>query len=258
MISGSAAAPLWLLEFFDSIGLPILEAYGVSENPLPVAANRPGAYRFGSVGKPLPPNEVRIGPEGEVLVKGPVMFVGYDGETARERFTADHFYRTGDVGYFDADGYLYLTGRASEIIKTSGGRRISPTAIEGVYRQSRYIDQIVVIGNERPYLAALICVNRDAVAAALSAANLAVDAIDRTSSDVPTAFRLIEQELATLGSALSRAEQIRAFAILPEPFRVDTGELTTTLKPRRRQIERRHRETIDELYAPAPVESAAP
>ncbi len=171
IISGSAPAPLWLLEFFHGLGLPILEAYGVTENPVPVSANRPSEYRFGSVGRPFAVNHVRIDANGEVLVKGPAAFHGYLGEErAVESFTADGYYRTGDFGYFDSDGFLYLTGRVADIIKTSAGRRISPLAIEGIYRQSRHVDQIIVVGNNRPHLVALVSLNLEAVNAALVSA----------------------------------------------------------------------------------------
>jgi long-chain acyl-CoA synthetase len=232
LISGSAAAPIWVLEFFDAIGMPILEAYGVTENAVPVAANTPAHRRLGSVGRPLAPNVVRISDEGEVLVKGPSVFSGYLDDPNVARFTADGYYRTGDTGQLDPDGYLFLTGRATDVIKTSTGRRISPAGIEDHYRQSRYIDQIFVIGNDRPYLVALIAVNRAAVEAQPATA----------------VHDLIKLELDNLGQGLSQHERIRAFAVLDEPASLESGELTTTLKPRRSRIESRRRETIDQLY----------
>src|SRR5436190_9935732 len=232
LISGSAAAPIWVLEFFDAIGMPILEAYGVTENAVPVAANTPAQRRLGSVGRPLPPNVVRISDEGEVLVKGPAVFSGYLDDSSTARFTADGYYCTGDVGYLDPEGYLFLTGRATDVIKTSTGRRISPAAIEDHYRQSRYIDQIFVIGNDRPYLVALVAVNRSAVEA----------------HPATPVHDLLKVELDHLGHGLGQHERVRAFALLDQPPSVESGELTTTLKPRRARIESRHRETIDRLY----------
>jgi len=248
IISGSSAAPMWLLEFFHGIGLPILEAYGITENPVPIAANRPSDYRLGSVGKPFAINQVRITQENEVLVKGPTNFSGYlDEAFPAERFTSDGFYRTGDFGYFDADGFLYLTGREADLIKTSGGRRVAPASVEGVYRQSRFIDQIVVIGNDRPHLVALVALNVAAVRTNLASAGVGEPSPSEYST-CQAVIDLLRRDFEQLDAAVARHERIRAFAILDAPFSIDNGELTTTLKPRRAQIEARHRATIDALY----------
>jgi long-chain acyl-CoA synthetase len=249
MISGSAAAPVWLLEFFQSIGLLILEAYGISENPVPLAANRSDAYRFGSVGRPFRINQLKLAADGEVLVKGPAQFRGYVREgMPADRMAADGYYRTGDYGRLDSDGFLYLTGRGTEIIKTSGGRRISSAAVEGVYRQSRYVDQIVVIGNDRPYLAALVTLTTGS-----PAADAELGAVLRDT---------IAQDLAELGRQLARHEQVRAIGILGAPLSVESGELTGSLKLRRDRIEARHASLIDKLYSGrgpgAPGESDRP
>ena len=234
MLTGSAAAPVWLLEFFHGIGLPLLEAYGISENPVPVAANTPDAYRLGSVGRPFSTNSVRVAADGEIVVKGPAMFRGYLGEPlSADVMTPDGYYRTGDLGRFDEDGFLYLTGRSSEIIKTSGGRRVAPAAVEGVYRRAASIDQVVVLGDNRPFLVALI------VPSAVSSLSG-----DRTAVD------LIERDLHTLASSLAPHEQIRAFALLAAPLSVASGELTTNLKPRRAAIEARYAQEIGRMYEP--------
>jgi long-chain acyl-CoA synthetase len=257
MISGSSAAPVWLLEFFHSIGLLVLEAYGITENPVPVAANRPAEYRFGSVGKPFSVNHVRIGQNDEVLVQGPATFGGYLGEgRPADRFTADGYYRTGDYGYFDADGFLYLTGRAADIIKTSSGRRISPVAIEGIYRQSRYVDQIVVVGNNRPFLVALVALNTPAVNAALTSAGVAVAPSQEELPKLPAVIDLVQRDFGTLGERVARHERIRAFAILSAPLSIERGELTATLKPRRTQIEARYGDVIEAMFAESGRSSA--
>ena len=151
MISGSAPMPFWLLEKFHAMGLLILEAYGISENIVPVALNRPDAYRFGSVGRPLPENQLEIAEDGEVLVKGPgvcLRYYGHDqqGGTDEENGQARGFLATGDLGKVDSEGFLFLTGRKSEIFKTSTGRRIAPARIEECLRQSQYVDQTMVAG----------------------------------------------------------------------------------------------------------------
>jgi long-chain acyl-CoA synthetase len=252
MVTGSAAAPVWLLEFFQSIGLLVLEAYGISENPVPIAANRSDAYRFGSVGRPFRLNQVRLSADGEVLVKGPALFRGYvDEGMPANRVTADGFYRTGDYGRLDSDGFLYLIGRGAEILKTSGGRRIAPTAIEGLYRQSRYIDQIVVVGNERPYLAALVTLNVGSDKPDPERNVVLQDLVGRVVHDV-----------AQLGQRLAPHEQIRAVAVLSAPLTVESGELTAGLKLRRDRIEARYAGLIDALYhrgvADASTESGGP
>ncbi len=248
MISGSAAAPAWVLKFFDGIGIPILEAYGLTENPVPIAANRPHDYRIGSVGRPFRINQVRLSEDSEVLVKGPAMFRRYlDQEIPPERLTPDGYYRTGDYGRFDSDGFLYLTGRVADVIKTSTGRRISPAAVEGVYRQSRYIDQIAVVGSERPYLAALIVLNRPAVEAALAGTvnQVAPEADLSKPEDV---FDLLNRDIEALGNSLASHERVRRFAILPAPFTIEDGTLTATLKLRRDRIRERYADLIDRLY----------
>jgi long-chain acyl-CoA synthetase len=256
MISGSSAAPIWLLEFFHSIGLLILEAYGVTEDPVPVAANRPTAYRFGSVGKPFSVNQVRIGENDEVLVRGPATFGGYIGEgRPADRFTADGYYRTGDYGYFDADGFLYLRGRVAEIIKTSSGRRVSPVAVEGIYRQSRYVDHLVVVGNNRPYLVALVTINASAVKEALDSAGAAATPPPEQFRNSAAVIDLVQRDFAALGERVARHERIRAFAILSAPFSIESGELTATLKPRRPQIEERYRDVIEALFSESGVAS---
>jgi long-chain acyl-CoA synthetase len=252
MVTGSAAAPVWLLEFFQSIGLLVLEAYGISENPVPIAANRSDAYRFGSVGRPFRLNQVRLSADGEVLVKGPALFRGYvDEGMPANRVTADGFYRTGDYGRLDSDGFLYLLGRGAEILKTSSGRRIAPAAIEGLYRQSRYIDQIVVVGNERPYLAALVTLNMGSDKPDPERNVVLQDLVGRVVHDA-----------AQLGQRLAPHEQIRAVAVLSAPLTVESGELTASLKLRRDRIESRYAGLIDALYrrgvADASTESGGP
>jgi long-chain acyl-CoA synthetase len=254
MITGSAPAPVWLLEFFHSVGLLVLEAYGVTENPVPIAANRSNAYRFGSVGRPFRLNEVRIAEDSEVLVKGPALFDAYrkDGRPA-DRFTADGYYRTGDYGRLDADGFLYLTGRVAEMIKTTTGRRISPAAVEAVYRRSPYIDQIVVVGNDRPYLVALVSLNASAVRE-----RVGLTASDGELAAAAVVSDLIASELARLGNHLAQHEQVRAWHILSAPLTMESGDLTSNLKLRRTGIEARHRAIIDHLYTSPKARRTAP
>jgi long-chain acyl-CoA synthetase len=249
LITGSAPTPPRRLEFFHALGVVIYEGYAMSENTVPLSASTLRGWRLGSVGKPVPPNEIRLADDGEILVRGPGVFRGYYREAGpSDRFTADGFYRTGDVGRFDDDGFLYLTGRKAEIIKTSTGRRIAPTRVEEVYRQSPYLDHVVVFGNDRTHLVALITLKPDAVAQALTAAALPVPAPAGMAA-LPFVRELVGRELETWGQALAPHERARAFAILPAPLSVADGELTPTMKLRRAAIAARHAALVERLYA---------
>lgn len=228
LISGSAAIPVWILEFFESFGCLVLEAYGLSENILPIAMNTPGEYRFGTVGKVIAENNVKLDEDGEVLVKGPGLFSGYFGDPESfEQATKDGYYRTGDFGSFDEQGFLRLTGRKSEIIKTSAGRRIALPAIESVLRELPWVDHAVVIGAGRKCLAALLTYDR------------------KTIHD---ASEIRSELVSKISAKLSRHEQPAAALILARAFSVDGGELTPNLKLRRAEIERKYADLIDNLF----------
>ena len=152
MVSGSAPLPSWLLERLQAMGLLVLEAYGLSENLIPVAANQPDAYRLGTVGRVMHGNELRLAEDGELWVRGPGVFGGYYGEESETGlFDADGYFATGDYASIDADGFITLTGRKSEVFKTSTGRRIAPGGIESILRTVPYIEQAAVFGAGRPF-----------------------------------------------------------------------------------------------------------
>jgi long-chain acyl-CoA synthetase len=248
LITGSAPLAPWLLEFFHSVGLLVLEAYGLSENTVPMAVNRFAAYRFGSVGRPLPANEVRFAEDGEILVKSSGLFRGYFKESpGHGPFTADGFYPTGDQGRLDEDGFLYLVGRKSEILKTSTGRRISPVRVEAAYRRSPYLDHVVVFGEGRKHLVALVTFNPATVARALAEMGLSAPGPEEMAR-LPAVQELVRREMQTAGEALSPHEQVRAFAVLSAPLSVVAGELTPTLKLRRDRIAARHADLLEQLY----------
>lgn len=252
MITGSAPIAPALLEFFHGIGILVLEAYGVSENTIPMAANRLGAYRFGSVGRPFAQNELLLTEEGELLVRGPGVFKGYEGVgAAPDTFTAEGYYRTGDYARIDDDGFLYLVGRTSQMIKTSTGHRLSPEYVEAVHRESPYIDQIMIVGDNRKHVVALVVLNDGAVTAARARAGLPVLAVGDAARD-PFAADLVRTELEACGRRLAAHERPYAFAILPEPFSIANGELTAKLSLRRTQIEARYRAVIEQLYTAQP------
>jgi long-chain acyl-CoA synthetase len=245
LITGSAPSAPWLLEYLDAVGLRVLEAYGLSENTVPLAANRPDDYRFGSVGKPLSANLLRFAADGEILVQGPGVFGGYFKEE-RDPFTAEGFYPTGDYGRLDADGFLFLEGRKAEIIKTSTGRRLAPARIEAVYRQCAPVDQVVVFGEGRPHLVALVTLK-----------SAGANALGEEASRVRA---LLQSAMDKVSSALAPYERVRAFALLPCALSIAAGELTPTLKLCRQRIAANHAALIERLYQaeepPAPDPSS--
>lgn len=251
LITGSAPCPRPTLDFFADLGTPLYEAYGVSENTVPMAANLPGAHRPGTVGRAFPHNDLRLADDAEVLVRGPGVFTGYLGDDpARrdDRFTPDGYYRTGDIAAIDADGYLSLTGRKSELIKTSTGRRIALPAVEAVYRQCPLVDHIIVIGHARPYLTALLTLNVPAVIRALRPGPIGDAASESSLAGSPAVRQLLERSFDELAASLAEHERIVRFDVLPAPLSIPQGELTPSLKPRRAAIESRHAARIDDMY----------
>ncbi|MCA9217607.1 MAG: long-chain fatty acid--CoA ligase [Planctomycetales bacterium] len=243
MVTGSAPAPLHVLTFFHGIGLPLLEAYGVSENSIPMAVNRVDEFRVGSVGKPMPGNEIKFAADGEILVRGPGVFGGYEKDAARHRFTDDGFYHTGDIGEVDDDGYLYLTGRKSHLIKTSTGRKVIPAKVESHHSTDDLIDSIVVFGNNHPFLVALLVLNQ---------ARLKVMDPTTENQGYEVLDKKLREEVASvldrLGADLPPHERIRRFAILKQPLSIENGELTPTLKIRRKFIEEKYAKLLEQLY----------
>lgn len=249
MVTGSAPTPIWLLEFFHSIGLLLLEGYAMSENALPMAANRLKDYRFGSVGKPFAANDLRIAEDGEILVRGPGVLRAYYGEAEDpQQFTADGFYRTGDLGRFDEAGFLYLVGRKREMIKTSTGRRISPAHVEAVYAQSPYLEQVVVVGNGRKHLVGLIALRATTVEHHLKSEARTLPSDPGQWDSEPQILALVDRELERLGCRLASHERIIHYAILTEPLSIANGELTPTLKIRREVVATRYADLIERLY----------
>lgn len=249
MITGSAPAAKPMLDFFYAIGLPLLEAYGMSENVVPMAFNRPHDWRPGSVGKPLAINEIESTPDGELLVCGPGLCKGYyKADNPAERFTEEGFFITGDNGYFDADGFLYLRGRTTDLIKTSTGRRLSPLKIEAALREIPLIDQALVVGNNRKELTAIITVDRQKLAEVLPTLELQAPA-ESDNTLLEPLFRLLKQDINAIAGNLAPYERVRGCLVVTGGFSVEGGQLTTNLKRRRAAIERLYAAQIDALYA---------
>ncbi len=233
MVSGSAPMPVWLLERFHAMGLPVLEAYGVSENIIPVSLNRPDCFRFGSVGRPAPGSEVRLAEDGELLVRGPGVFAGYLGEeSAPGPLDANAYLATGDFARIDADGFITLVGRKSEIFKTSTGRRIAPTGIECWLQQVPQLEHAVVFGARRAQPVALLVVT---------------EAEWRVGG--PESFERLRRQLAEASAHLPAYQRPAGLMITAQALTIAGGELTANLKLRRQVVEAKHASALQELYA---------
>jgi long-chain acyl-CoA synthetase len=236
LVSGAAPIAPDVLQFFQSIDLPIREVYGQSEGTGPTSYNLPGRTRLGTVGPPLPGVDVKLGEDGEILVRGPNVFLGYYKEPeATAEAMRDGYLCSGDLGAFDRDGFLSITGRKKEIIITAGGKNIAPKNIEAALKQSPLIGECVVIGDRRKYLTVLVTL-ADAHAARHGDAEVRV---------------AIQARVDEVNQTLARVEQIKKFAILPKPFGIDTGELTPTMKIKRKVVATKFAREIDAMYADA-------
>jgi len=229
LVSGSAPMPRPLLDDFEALGWPLLEAYGLSENVLPMAMNLLGDRRPGTVGKPLPGNDIRIGADGMVRVRGPGVFAGYMGDPPGGGRDADGFYATGDLGDLDPDGFLRLTGRLGDLIKTSTGRRIAPAGVEAALQTADGVDQAVLVGAGRKFLVALCTCTPAALR--------------------PDNWTALQQAIGQAAARLGPHERPAGVLVLPDPFSLAHGELTPNLKLRRTAIAQRHAARIDWLDA---------
>lgn len=243
LISGSAPMPLWLLERLHAFGWLALEAYGMSESIVPVAANRPSAYRFGTVGRPLAGSEVRLADDGELMLRGPGVFRGYLGNTdAAYRLDADGFLATGDYARIDDDGFITLAGRKSEIFKTSTGRRVAPASVESHLRRVPYIEHAVVFGAQRPFVVALLVVAKTVIQGLVAG-----HAAATLRADVAAALKDLPSYLRPAGAVLTTA-----------PLSVAGGQMTPNLKVRRQQVEADFASVLDELFAAIGRSAGAP
>ncbi len=238
-----------LTHFFDGAGVRIFEGYGLTETSPTLTINSPGAWRPGSVGRPVAGTTIRIADDGEVLAKGPQVFAGYWGnpDATREVIDDDGWFHTGDIGELDDDGFLWITGRKKELIVTAAGKNVAPAPLEDRLRAHPLISQAVVVGDQRPFVAALVTIDDEAFAdwaveAGVSAGTVAEAA---ETAELRAAVRVAVDE-ANL--SVSRAESIREFSILPHDFTIEADELTPTLKVRRVVVQRRYQSVIDSIY----------
>ena len=250
MVSGSAALSREISEFFHACGLLIIEGYGLTESSAASFVNRPTYYVFGTVGLPLPGTEVKIAPEdGEILIKSPGVMHGYHNlpEQTAEVLT-DGWLHTGDIGEVDANGFLRITDRKKDLIKTSGGKYIAPQAIEGKLKAScPYISQVIVHGERRNFVTALITLDEEATMAWAKGHGMN----GKPYTDIvktPEIKQLIAPYFDELNKGLARYETVKQFAILPKDLSVDDGELTPSLKVKRKVVEKKYADLLDKMY----------
>jgi long-subunit acyl-CoA synthetase (AMP-forming) len=237
------------LEFFLSLGLPILEVYGMSECTGPATLSTPDRYRLGSVGYAIPGTELRIAEDGEVLMRGPHVFQGYfkNPEATREALDEDGWLHSGDIGELGADGFLRITDRKKELLITSGGKNIGPQILEGKLRQIPVVSQAVVVGDRRNYLAALLTLDPQRAPLEAEAAGSPFRT-PRELAACPIFRRHLEAQVETVNATLARYETIKKFVILPEELSIEAGELTPTMKLKRRVVYQRYAAEIESLY----------
>ena len=249
--AASAAAPISLgtLEFFLSLGVPIFEIYGLSETSGPGTISTPGRFRTGSVGPAMPGMEIRLADDGEILMRGPNIFRGYrkDAEATAAALDAEGWLHSGDIGELDAGGFLRITDRKKELLVTSGGKKIAPAPIESRLREIEGVAHAVLVGEQRNFVAALLTL--DPTALPTLAERLGSPA--RSLADgarCPLLRAFLGREIERVNGDLARFETVRKFEVLTTEFSVDGGELTPTLKLKRKVVRQKFAERIEKLY----------
>ncbi|MCE2413811.1 long-chain fatty acid--CoA ligase [Candidatus Poribacteria bacterium] len=248
-VSGGAALPQSIAEFFHAAGILILEGYGLTETSPVISMNHPAQWRFGTVGVPVQGVEVRIAEDGEILTRGPHVMKGYfNNESATaEVIDGEGWFHTGDIGIIDEDGFVKITDRKKNIIVLSNGKNVAPQPIESELVQSPFINQILLVGNERKNLAALIVPNFDALKAWAAENNVATDDL-ATMLETREVQQLIQGEIRSRLTDFSDFEQVRRFTLLDKEFSQEADEMTPTLKLKRNVIMERYGDTIEEMY----------
>ena len=248
VLTGAAPISSRVLEFFGACGVLVLEGYGLTETTAAATMNTAARFRFGTVGYALPGTEVRIGADGEILIRGPHVFAGYfkDAQATRETLTSDGWLRSGDLGSLDPDGFLRITGRKKDIIITSGGKSITPANIETALREIRWISEALVFGDDRPYLVAALTLDSDWVRSL--AAWLGVEPEISVMAGDERVHAHLAREVERVNERFARVEQVKRFAILDREITQATGELTPTQKAKRAVVYSRFKDVIDSLY----------
>jgi len=237
-VSGAAPLSTDVMEFFHALGVPVIEGYGLTETASSATVNEPGDFRIGTVGRPVEGAEIRLADDGEILIRSDSVFAGYfkDPDATSAALTDDGWLRTGDVGELDEEGFLRITDRKKDLIITAGGKNIAPQNLENALKTSRFVSQALVVGDRRPYVTALVTLD---------------DAEVASSGRDPQ--ELVQELVDDVNRDRTRVEQIKRFVILPRDFSQDEGEVTPTLKLRRRVIHEHFAVEIEKLYAAEPA-----
>jgi long-chain acyl-CoA synthetase len=249
-ISGGAPLGERLGHFYRGAGIRVLEGYGLTETTAGATLNLTWAHEVGSVGKPIPGNTIKIAEDGEVLIKGPIVMKGYwknDAANA-EVFTSDRFFKTGDLGRIDDAGFLYIVGRKKELIVTAGGKNVAPAVLEDRLRSHPLISQCMVVGDNKPFIAALITLDPDSIKPWMVANKKEGATIAELAKD-PALLSVIQSAVDETNKAVSRAESIRKFTVLPVDFTIAGGQLTAKLSVKRHVVGQQFASEIDELFA---------
>ena len=236
-------------KLFHGGGLLILEGWGLTETTGPLTVNREEHFKFGTVGLPLKEVQIKIGEDGEILIKSKKMFLGYHNlpQDSKESFI-DGWFKTGDIGEIDEDGFLKITDRKKDLIVTAGGKNIAPQKIEQLLKTSRFIANTLIHGDRRKYLAAIVTLNFDEVSQWAKEHQLNFSSFQDLSTH-PKVNELIEGELKKINDQLASFETIKRFYILDRDFSIEDGELTPSLKVKRKFCEKRYADILDGLYS---------
>jgi long-chain acyl-CoA synthetase len=257
----TAAAPLEveILEFFNGAGVLLLEGWGMTETSGGLTLNRPGNYRFGTVGQVYEGHELLLSDDGEILVRGPCVFTGYHNnlEANAESFTADGWFRTGDIGTVDQQGFLRIVDRKKDLIITAGGKNIAPQAVENTLKKVPLVSQVAVYGDRKPYLVALVTLDPQSVGSWAAATGITYDSISQIITN-PSFRAYFDERFQRANQDLASYETVKYYDILPGDFTTENELLTPTLKIRRRMIYQRYHERFESLYRPTTHEAPAP
>ncbi len=250
-VSAAAALDRDVAQWFDAVGIVVLEGYGLTETSAASFINRPDAYRFGTVGWPFPETEVRIADDGEILLRGPGVMTGYHDlpDATAEALEADGWFHTGDIGEVDADGFLRITDRKKDMFKTSQGKYVAPSAIAAAFKGiCPYAGEMIVIGEGKPYCVALVSLDGEAITEWAGKNGMAGASFAEIARDEKT-HELISGYIDVLNNQLNRWEQIKKFAIIDRELSIEAGDLTPSLKLKRNVVTKTSNDLIAALYA---------
>lgn len=248
-VSGGAPLARELGEFFEAIGIQIIEGYGLTETSPVISVNRLDHYKFGTVGHPIPGVEVKIAEDGEILARGPNIMRGYwnNKKATEEAIDKDGWLSTGDMGVFDAEGFLMITDRKKHLFVSSAGKNIAPAPLENLFLQSKYVNQFMLIGDRRMFISAIIVPDFDALREYADKNKIQYENFGDLAQN-PEIHKLVERDIQFLQKDLANFERVRRFVLLDKPLTIENGEITPTQKVRRNIVEERYRDLIENMY----------